>query len=734
MNFKTTLSLLIILVVILGVSWYLGVFSSMPAKLSASPVPVVEAGKFFLITPKLQDLTRVRLELSGKGYLVFDKKGEKWEIAEPIVAPALGWELTDLVSAFEQACKLDTIIPASMKDFGLDDPIYKITFEEKGRKIIYLVGKNVVASENTYVKTPDGKEVFVVDQNLRAKVKKDLADYRDKQLWELKKEKINEMEFVSREGTVFKFTKGENEKWQMLSPVKAPAGQDAITNAVNAISTIKAQEFADDKPTNLATYGLDKPVWKITVAQTQPTTQPAIKRTEHVILIGASSGLKADQVFAKLADKNWVVTIASDDIKKLSPDAASWRDKKILDLDRNVISEIQIQKGGLKTVLTKTDQAWKLRSGKELVPADTQTVDNVLNTLIGLEATSFVDHVDSKFIQKSKLDYPVARVKIVAAKSASIDLTIGDTTPSGLFRYVKRSGLDYVTAVSNEKIAPLLQPALSYNSKRLLEFNMDNVKSIEVTYAKKTYTVERPSQNAPWKVSAPIAADADPENVKNLLLTLTTAAAQEFVGKNNLERYSLAKPLLLVKVATETAESVRHEYALALAKADNRIYAARPDVPNPLVGVVSGKLFSDLTAELIDRTIFANLPTQQIDRIELKRFGSEPMVFEKTAGVWKFPSDPVFTADKDKLEQIISALGQLKAMRYVEFQPKKDFGLQRPHFKISVSAGKDVYSLTVGQVVEKQNRYAQTANRPWVFVLSADDYAKLDKTLKDLAK
>jgi hypothetical protein len=761
MSFKTTLTLLVVLIVALGLSWYMGIFSpGGAAKPLAGPVQVVEAGKVFLIAPRLMDVNRIRLDLPGRGFLVLEKKGETWQIIEPVVARALGWELTDLISGFEQARKLETIENPDTKALGLDEPLYKITFEEKGRKLSYLVGKNVVASDNTYVKTADGKEAIVVDQNLRTKVKKDLSGYRDKQLWELKRNKITELVFTDRQGTTFTFLKTGDGKWVMTAPVRASVSIDAITSTINAVSALRAEEFADDKPAGLATYGLEKPAWKIVAVETEqivPTTKPAekgpvkpvIKRTENVIYLGNQTGLKSDQVFAKLADKNWVVSIKESDIKTILPTANAWREKKILDLDRSGVAKIHIRNAGKEITLTKVEGAWKLQSGKDQVAADARAVENILDALTGLEAAGFIDRPDPRFIKKNRIDQPVCTVNVFAgAKVEPIELSIGEVTPSGMFRYVKRRGLEYVAAVSNEKILPLLKPALAYRNKRILEFNMDQIKTIEVVHGKQTYKIERADRTRPWILSAPLAAPADQNNVQNLLLALTVLEAAEFVGQNHLDEYGLQKPQVLVKLVAEfqpvtttpatgtkpVPQILRQEYSLAVSKRDGKVYVIQPDAATPLIARVPDSLYSALTAEFIDRKAYGELPTYSIDRLEIKRPGSDPAVFVKSAGEWKYPADPVFPVDRDKLEQILTGLAQVKAVRFVEFQPTEKYGLARPHFKITVFAGKKSWSLDVGQISEKQNRYARTSERPWVFELSADDYARLDKNLKELAR
>jgi len=756
MNFKTTLSLLIVLVAVLGISAFLGVFSPTPEKKMVENPPVVQASDVFLIAPKLGNVTRVRLEVPERGTMVFEKKGETWQIVEPVAAPAISWEVTDLVAAFESARKLETFNAGkdvSLQDAGLDKPTCTITLEEKDRKVTLLVGKNVVASENTYVKTSDSDQISVVDQNLKSKIKKDLSAYRDKQLWDLKIEKISELKFASRDGKSFNLVKGDDGQWVMLAPVRAKGSADPIISAVNALSTLRIEEFTDDKPANLTAFGLDKPAWTITAVETETvapatksaTTKPAVKRTEHTILVGNQTGLKSDQVFAKLTDKNWVVTIKDADIRKFLPDTVAWRNKKVLDMDRNEITNVQIRHSGQEIVLAKVDQTWKLLDGNQDT-ADVKAVDAVLGLLTNLEAASFIDQPDKRFFQKSKLDFPACTVKITGGKKVEpIELTVGETTPSGMFRYVKRNGQDYVAAVSNDKLTPLFKSPLTYRSKSMIAFNLDHVKSLEITRGKETYKLDRKHQSQPWTLTAPIEAPADQTAVRDLLLSMTTLEATDFVGKGNLPAYNLGKPQIVVKFTTETpipttttsgpaAKSIVRDYVLAASKHDGKYYAVRPDAEEPIVAQVSESFFKTISAELLDRRVFTSLPAQSIDRVEIKRPGSDPMIFEKSEGKWTFPADPVFPVDKDKLEQIISAMAQVKAVKFIEFQPTDKYGLRSPHLKISVSAGKNEWTLNMGQKTEKDNRYARGSEKDWVFELSIDDYAKFDKQLKDLAQ
>jgi hypothetical protein len=773
MNFKTTITLLVLLAVVVGASWFLGVFSPEGQEGDNQPAPIVQAEEILLIAPMLEDVDKVRLEVSGRGHMVFVSDGPNWNIVEPVDAAALPWEVTDLIGAFTQARKLETIQPGrgeyatmTLADFGLESPLYTVSFEGAGRKLTFLVGKNVVASENTYVKTPDSDEVYIIDQNMKTRIKKDLAGYRDTQFWDLKKNNVTELVYAGPNGEVFRFTKDDAGRWTMLSPILGRADKNIIANAVGAISTLKAQEFTEDHPTDLSRFGLEKPVWKVTVVETEkvkPTTQtsqPAPNRTEHHLLVGRPAGLDSAQVYAKLADKKWVVTIAQDSMKKIIPDVMTWRDKSVVPVNKNDITRVDIRRSAQDVMLVRENDVWKLKDGAEFISTDDKIVSALLNSLASLKAASFIDQPDKKLLTQSKLSDPACTITIYTDEKAEpLTLALGETTPSGMFRYVRRANQDTIAAVAVEQLTPIFTPALSYRDKQMMAFSMDTVKSIELVQNNRRYTLARPTPTTAWQVTSPISARADQDSVKNIIMVLATLKAQDFVARGYLANYDLDHPQIKATInieveapvvnigsaasqpATQTKPTTRlitRQFDLAVSKHNDRYYAVRLGQEKPLVAMVTSQVYNDLNAELIDRAAFGDNSPQKdaIDRIVINPPDARPMEFKKTGGAWTFPADPVVQIDQEKVEQVLRTFSRLKAKRYAEFEPsEKSFGLKKPFLTVTAFAGSDMWTVSVGEDVNgRSNRYAQTNARPWIFEMKNSDVEKLNVSLKDLVK
>ena len=766
MSFKTTLTLLVVLIVLVGASWYLGVFAPpQDDKTPVSEAPTVDAREQMLIAPKLEDVSRMTLEVKGRGKVVFQKQDQKWTIIEPVEVAAVSWDVSDLVTAFQDAKKLRSFTPGaegelSLEQTGLAEPSMVVTLEGD-RTLTLQIGKNVVASENTYVRTGDSEPIAVVDVDLREKIKKDLKEYRDKRLWEPNKDKVAELVYTDQAGTEYKFVKTDG-KWVMTSPMRAPVEKDTITKAIDTVTWLKAEEFAEDQPEQLQMYGLAEPKWRVVVTtveevkpepkegETQPAdTQPTTKRTDYVVLVGNPAGLDSKQTYAKLADRPWVVTVKQEDLGKIIPDLQAWRDKKLIDAAVAEINHVEIAQPEGDVVLDKKQGTWTLVQGDQTLAVDSSAVDGLLNKLTELKAASFVDQPTGE----QALDNPQRRIRIVAeGKLEPVEIAVGETTPSGLYRYAQRVGLDYLFAVPEETLQAVFKPAIAYRDRKVLNFDVDSAVAFEVRREDRTYRLEWREAGG-WRVAQPVDAEAEQKAVKDLIMALATLQADSYVDTDHLNRYGLDEPDITVVVTTEledqapttapaTAPTTQtqpagRQYTLLVSRRDGKVYATVADQTPALVAQVGQQLYDDLSAELVRRSIFTGLSKSDAGKLTIQRAEST-LEFVKDGDQWRYPADPVVQIDGTKVEKVIAAMAELKAKRYVSFDPQDadKYGLETPHITLTVEeADGETHGLDVARQA-KTGRYAQaaTGENRWVFTIETADVDKLDEELKDFVK
>jgi hypothetical protein len=147
----------------------------------------------------------------------------------------------------------------------------------------------------------------------------------------------------------------------------------------------------------------------------------------------------------------------------------------------------------------------------------------------------------------------------------------------------------------------------------------------------------------------------------------------------------------------------------------------------PKVAMVDASVLKAVSPEgaFRDRTLASFVGA---DKLTLERDG-KTMVFTKTANQWKQTAPKESLVDPGDLEDLVDALGRLKAEKFAADTATpadlKTFGLEPPRSKwIIASGGKDVLTLLVGKEADGKV-YAQVAGSPAVAILTAGDSTKV---------
>jgi hypothetical protein len=199
----------------------------------------------------------------------FAKKNGEWRLTQPVNARADSTAVDGLVSRLNtlQMKSIAAPEPASLAEFGLDKPAATIQLGSGSSQATLLVGK---AAEQgaVYVKDQSRPAVMTVDANLMDDLKKDVADFRHKDLFDARAFNATRVDIV-RNGQTVTFEKSkiknkegqDEEKWRQVSPSAQDVDQTKMENALSAATQARATGFADAK----AKTGLDSPLLRITI-------------------------------------------------------------------------------------------------------------------------------------------------------------------------------------------------------------------------------------------------------------------------------------------------------------------------------------------------------------------------------------------------------------------------------------------------------------------------------------
>jgi hypothetical protein len=203
-----------------------------------------------------------------------EKADNKWKLVTPVAMAAEETAVNRILSglrnlratAFEEDAK-------DLSKYGLDKPVASavITLATGDARQSVLIGQTGSgSSKKTYAKRGEAPWVAEVAASVIEDLDKPLSDLRDKTVLAFDRDKVSAVKFTSGATTIQMekhpaTTDGGTEEWVETAPHQSLAKKWKMSNVLWTLSSMKAASFADEHPTDLAKYGLDKPSRTVTV-------------------------------------------------------------------------------------------------------------------------------------------------------------------------------------------------------------------------------------------------------------------------------------------------------------------------------------------------------------------------------------------------------------------------------------------------------------------------------------
>jgi hypothetical protein len=198
----------------------------------------------------------------------FQKKDGDWTIAEPAVGKAEFSAVDNLVSRIS-SLQMKSIVndPSDQKKYGLDKPVMTVRVGSGSSLASLLIGSNAETG-TVYARDAARPAVFTIESSLVDDLKKDVSEYRLKDLFDARSFNTTRVEIV-RTGRTTTFEKAktkdkdgkEQEKWRQTAPAARDVDGTKVEALLSAASAARATGFVD----STAKTGLDKPELTVSV-------------------------------------------------------------------------------------------------------------------------------------------------------------------------------------------------------------------------------------------------------------------------------------------------------------------------------------------------------------------------------------------------------------------------------------------------------------------------------------
>ncbi len=396
----------------------------------------------------------------GKDVLEVVQTGTAWEVTQPAKVKADKPTVEELADALGRlrADRVAAFAPPDLAPFGLKSPATVVTLSAGGDKVLRIGGPvdpNQPAGDR-FVTADAAGEPVVVGVLAAALGKKLLAEplqFRDKTLAKfIDADKAT----VTRGDRTATFIK-DGGTWKMTAPVAAAAEQADLDELVNALAGLRADEFAAEKPADLAPFGLKAPAATLTLS-----AGDAVVLT---LAVGAREQA-GPRVYARVAKSDLVAFL---DPALSARVLGEFRKRGVwTDADPAQVESVAVSTAGGNFVLLKEGTGWR-DPGKPADAVDPTAVTEFLAAFAGLKVERYVADTAPKLALYG-LDKPTRVLVVTQSGGATKTLKLGgpEGTSGGkrVYAQVGDPARPEVFVVSEADLAILTRGRPAFGAKK----------------------------------------------------------------------------------------------------------------------------------------------------------------------------------------------------------------------------------------------------------------------------
>ena len=295
-------------------------------------------------------------------------------------------------------------------------------------------------------------------------------------LTEFTSDKIASVTIINSEGTMIIVKDGTN--WKLSSPTDLKADASKLSSIVLSTTSMVADKVVADNASDLAQFGLDKPVL---------VTIKLVDGTEKTLEIGSQTPTK-DAYYVMLKDAAKVYTISSYTAEELLLNKKDIRDKALLALKTDDIIALSMDRKNQNVFKSvKTDATnWSMTAPIQ-GSVNAEALGTMLTAVATITASEFEDGVAPNLTDYG-LDNP-AYVFDFETSSAKYKLLFGKEKVKGSQIYAKLDGSNEVFALDETPFNFIDKPLKEIINVFAYIVNIDQVTRIDVTMDGKTTTL-----------------------------------------------------------------------------------------------------------------------------------------------------------------------------------------------------------------------------------------------------
>ena len=550
------------------------------------------------------------------------KRDGVWFLERPLSGRADAGAMTRILSGLEAMAVTDVITPAqrearklTLADYGLLEPRRRIkVVTTLGRREL-LVGHDAPVGRQLYVTLAGTEDVLATSDAILDVMPKTVAELRDRIVLHGDAARTSRIELHRREGAFVRLTRAAD-GWMLQQPVVARAEDAAVLSLLDALYALKVVQFVWDPP--LSSEAGPEPDFESEAHAALYALTPDDASLQMKVWVDRDEVGKAltlgkpvpggEAVYAKLGERASVYAVPANILRALSVSVNDLRARDLFAVEPGRVTCLRFMEGDAKLVLRRhADVGWQMVEPVQW-RADHQVVDDMIDRLAAVRATSFVDVSPTNLATLGLA--PAARsvemTETVEGKETTTRLLIGAAVSGRETVYVKLADGDVVCEVpagpwAADESRSCTDP-LTYRDRTVLAVSPESVSRLTLTGPGGAQSVAL-AEDGVWHAVAPATNAVHEAVIKDILFFVSNLRALriECHDPENLGAYGLDRSGIALTVGLTGEEGIQKSIIMGFRARTDGIFAMVQG--QDVVFVIETGLAARLARDLMHRGV-----------------------------------------------------------------------------------------------------------------------------------
>ena len=517
-----------------------------------------------------------------------------WKMLAPVTDRADGPLIEEVMTTLESMRKVDTITAGFLSkvkiaDYGLQNPREKLAVtDNKGHTTEFCFGNETAIEGKVYVQATGGGDVFVVNDDLKKLLQKDVNSWRDHRLTNLIATEVTKLTVKNPAGEIE--LQRDNDHWKLVKPLAARADDAKVNDLVSQVATLNIKSFVADDKADATTYGLAEPRGTVTLFTAKDPkgvevmiggtpVSPAPNAAASPSPAPTPDAKLADAIYARMPARQSIYAVPNtiDAFVSLKPN--DLRDHHLVRLNPDTVDRIKLTPtGGTPFTLVRKDKAWSVLGSP--TPVDAAAPDRLMQSLGAATVTAFVTDSASD-LAKYGLDKPTLQVAFSSFASENTAESSAGEKPlatvsfgkleDGNF-YARVEEEPFVVSVPQALVADIQTDPLAWQPVNIFQMDPDKVTSLEIkANDRPDLALTRPEKGA-WTLVTKGTGAFDASKAQSVGNVLARLRAVRWVGAVKPE-FGLDAPVETLTFATSSEPKTTGRLLLGKATPEMLHYA-----------------------------------------------------------------------------------------------------------------------------------------------------------------